>query len=55
MCAPNGQAGAFGAKIYLYGQTGELIGMREAKALMVIWPRMIPLFILEPEIIRKLP
>lgn len=32
MCAPNGQAGAFGAKIYLYGQTGELIGMREAKS-----------------------
>ncbi len=30
--APNGQAGAFGAKVYLYDTDGNLIGMREAKS-----------------------
>ena len=29
--APNGQAGAYGAKVYLYDLKGKLIGMRESK------------------------
>ncbi|HPE74661.1 MAG TPA: CRTAC1 family protein [Draconibacterium sp.] len=30
--SPNGQAGAFGAKIFMYTSKGKLIGMREAKS-----------------------
>jgi enediyne biosynthesis protein E4 len=30
--APNGQAGAFGAKVYLYDTSGNMIGMREARS-----------------------
>lgn len=30
--APNGQAGAYGAKVYLYDMEGNLTGMREAKS-----------------------